>query len=72
MVYTIFAASIAETSHPQSEPKALPPFVFGMMNNAVRAILAFTFNMQVAIIIIGCITLGSAILLKFRIQSPGL
>ncbi|GEO08914.1 MFS transporter [Segetibacter aerophilus] len=72
-VYPIFAAAIAENSHPQQRAQSIGIFRFwrdlGYALGAVlTGVLADQFSLQVAIIIVGCITLLSAFIIKIRMQ----
>jgi MFS family permease len=72
-VYPIFAAAIAENSHPQQRAQSIGTFRYwrdlGYALGAVlTGVLADQFNLQVAIIIVGCITLLSAFIIQIRMQ----
>jgi len=73
MVYPIFAAAIAENSHPEQRAQSIGIFRFwrdgGYAIGAIlTGILADSFSIRVAIIIVGCITLLSAFIIKFRMK----
>lgn len=73
LVYPIFAAAIAENSHPQQRAQSIGIFRFWRdLGYAIGAILtgllADLFSINVAIIIVGCITLISAFVIGFRMK----
>lgn len=72
-VYPIFAAAIAENIHPEQRAQGIGTFRFwrdlGYAIGAVlTGILADTFSISVAIIIVGLITLISAFVIFFRMK----
>jgi MFS family permease len=73
LVYPIFAAAIAENSHPEQRAQSIGTFRFwrdgGYAIGAIlTGILADAFSIRVAIIIVGCITLLSAFVIQFRMR----
>lgn len=74
MVYPIFAASIAENSHPTQRAQSIGVFRFwrdgGYAIGAIlTGVLADVFSSTVAIVIVGCITLSSASIIFFRMPA---
>jgi MFS family permease len=71
MVYPIFAAAIAENTHPQQRAQSIGIFRFwrdlGYAIGAIlTGILADVFSIIVAVVIVGTITLLSSLIIKFR------
>jgi MFS family permease len=74
LVYPIFAAAIAENSHPQQRAQSIGIFRFWRdLGYAIGAILtgvlADVFSINAAIIIVGCITLLSAFVIQMRMRT---
>lgn len=73
LVYPIFAAAVAENSHPQQRAQSIGVFRFWRdggyaIGAIVTGILADAFSITVAIVIVGTITLLSAFVIQFRMQ----
>ncbi|MBL7766821.1 MAG: MFS transporter [Chitinophagaceae bacterium] len=73
MVYPTFLATIAEHTHPHDRPKSLGVFrLWRDMGYAMGAILtgiiADAFGLYASVMVIGILTLGSAILLEKRMK----
>jgi hypothetical protein len=75
MVYPTFLAAIAENTHPSDRPKSIGTFrLWRDLGYAIGAILtgiiSDVFNINVAIVLIGILTIISSIIILYRMVPP--